>query len=154
MSQDRLPDLEDLRTHAAPGTLLERALRGDHRRRRRNQRLAVVGGAVALLVLGAVLSRPPQHPPTTADVVAQLQVPYTLDLDAPGASRVEVVGSWSGWEPEPMEARGAHFTVSLMLEPGRYEYMFLVDGKEWRPDPRAPLSHDDGFGHVNSVLNI
>ena len=53
-----------------------------------------------------------------------------------------------------MGAHEHHFTITLMLPPGRYEYMFLVNGQDWRADPEAPLGRADGFAHVNSILNI
>lgn len=38
----------------------------------------------------------------------------------------------------------------LLLE-GRHEYLFLIDQKEWVPDPAALFS-DDGLGGTNSVV--
>lgn len=153
MSERRIPDLEDLRTHAAPGTLLDRVWRSDLARRRRQRRQIAGGvGLVTIALLFMALRPEPTRPP--AAYVSKLAVPTTLDLDAPDAERVDVVGSWNDWQPQAMIAHEHHFTVTLMLPPGRYEYMFLVNGQDWRADPDAPLGRDDGFGHVNSILNI
>lgn len=156
MSRDRLPDAADLRTHAAPKTLLERALRADQRRRHRQRVGLGVGLGAALIGLAVLAWRGPSAPEATPALAAAAPqaVVTTLTLTAQDAGRVEVAGSWSGWTPEPMLKGGDRFTLDVTLPPGRYEYIFLVDGQFWRADPAAPLSRDDGFGHTNSILNI
>ncbi len=75
----------------------------------------------------------------------------------PGAATVQVAGDFNGWNPArtPLEplANGA-WTVMLPLEPGRYEYQFVVNGKEWMADPYAAEQSDDGFGSRNAVLEV
>ena len=158
MSGARPPDLEDLRQHAAPRTLLERALRADRRRRRRQRIAASVAGTalvlVGLIALVQTRGQPEAAAPTPIITAARREISTTLTLEASGASRVEVAGSWNGWSPERMQQSGGTFIHQLTLPPGRYEYMFLVDGHIWRSDPTAALSRDDGFGHINSILNI
>ena len=46
------------------------------------------------------------------------------------------------------------WTLDVPLEPGVYEYAFIIDGQEWRPDPLATASADDGFGMENSVVIV
>lgn len=158
----REPD-EHLRVHRAPADLLARALRGEARRRQRRWRSL---GAVALLTLGWAggwlhhgLVSPPGTTVVRAEAAVPAQPPETsqvelLDLSVPDARQVDVVGSWNNWQPTPMtRADGTFFTV-LHLPPGRYEYMFRVDGERWVQDPGAPLSRDDGFGRRNSILEI
>jgi hypothetical protein len=75
----------------------------------------------------------------------------------PDASTVDVAGDFNGWDPgrTPLEpASGGAWTVTLPLEPGRYEYMFVVNGKEWVADPLAVEQNDDGFGSQNAVLDV
>jgi hypothetical protein len=77
---------------------------------------------------------------------------------APGASNVSLVGEFNDWDAEAtplarVDARGV-WTVTLPLRPGRYLYMFVVDGTEWAPDPAAPVAPDDGFGVPNSVVTV
>ena len=43
------------------------------------------------------------------------------------------------------------WSLSVKLQPGRYEYMFVVDGR-WVTDPNAIAHADDGFGNRNAVL--
>jgi hypothetical protein len=75
----------------------------------------------------------------------------------PGARVVQAAGDFNGWNPSqtPLEqsADGA-WTVTLPLEPGRYEYQFVVDGEQWIGDPFAAEQSDDGFGSRNAVLDV
>jgi hypothetical protein len=40
------------------------------------------------------------------------------------------------------------------MEEGTYTYAFLVDGKKWIPDPAVSRKVADGFGNVNSLINL
>jgi 1,4-alpha-glucan branching enzyme len=75
----------------------------------------------------------------------------------PGARVVQAAGDFNGWNPSrtPLEqtADGA-WTVTLPLEPGRYEYQFVVDGERWIGDPFAVEQSNDGFGSRNAVLDV
>jgi hypothetical protein len=42
----------------------------------------------------------------------------------------------------------------LPVKPGRYHYMYVVDGREWVADPLATETSLDGFGGQNSVLDV
>jgi hypothetical protein len=77
---------------------------------------------------------------------------------APAASNVSVVGEFNDWDTGAtplarVDERGI-WTVTLPLRPGRYLYMFVVDGTRWAPDPAAPVAPDDGFGVPNSVVTV
>lgn len=77
---------------------------------------------------------------------------------APSASSVAVVGDFNEWDPlrNRMERQGEEgvWRVKLELQPGVYEYGFLVDGRDWEKDPGAEESLADGFGGENSVLFV
>jgi alpha-amylase/alpha-mannosidase (GH57 family) len=78
-------------------------------------------------------------------------------LDAPGAAQVALAGSFNNWSPtaQAMAKReGSVWQVVLSLGPGRYEYKFVVDGKDWRGDPDNPLSVADPYGGKNSVVVV
>lgn len=75
----------------------------------------------------------------------------------PGAKSVQVAGDFNGWNPArtPLQAlSGGAWAVTLPLKPGRYEYMYVVDGQQWVADPLATEQTDDGFGSQNAVLEI
>lgn len=75
---------------------------------------------------------------------------------APAASRVAVVGDWNGWDPgaTPMSRHDGTWTAHVSLPPGRHVYAFVVDGRHWENDPRAPLEPANAFGFRNSVILV
>lgn len=74
-----------------------------------------------------------------------------------GARSVSVAGDFNGWNPAqtPLERSGEGiWTVTISLKPGRYQYMFVIDGKQWIADPLATEAATDGFGAQNAVLDV
>ncbi len=116
--------------------------------------LLLAGGVVAWLAAG---SRGPAPTVATGRGAEAAPVLVRLVVLRPDARRVEVAGDFNGWNPAqtPLQqlANGA-WTVTLPLEPGRYNYMFVVDGTTWVDDPFAPEQADDGFGARNAVLDV
>jgi 1,4-alpha-glucan branching enzyme len=78
-----------------------------------------------------------------------------LKLVAPAARQVYVAGSFNNWHAAalPLKASGGEWTGELKLAPGRYEYLFVVDG-QWLPDPSAPEKVPNPFGGYNSLLSV
>ena len=78
-------------------------------------------------------------------------------LAAPDAHAVSVAGSFNQWDPRatPLVRSGPRgtWTATLKLPAGQHQYVFVVDGVRWVPDPSAPAV-DDGFGRRNSVLSL
>ena len=87
--------------------------------------------------------------------VPALGVKVTFTYEAPDASQVFLAGEFNGWSDaaNPMENKDGVWTLTLDLEPGSYQYKFVVDG-QWNPDPNNPATADDGFGGQNSVLTV
>lgn len=80
-----------------------------------------------------------------------------LVLLQPGAHSVSVAGDFNGWNPAqtPLErSDGGMWTATIPLKPGRYQYMFVIDGKQWIADPLATEEATDGFGAQNAVLDV
>ncbi len=76
---------------------------------------------------------------------------------APHAKAVAIAGSFNAWNTKANSLTGpdknGFWSIVVPLHEGRYEYLFLVDGKDWHPDPSMP-GVDDGFGGKNSVLVV
>jgi cyclomaltodextrinase len=72
------------------------------------------------------------------------------------ASSVSVVGQFNAWDraafPMRQAADGA-WVGAWRIEPGVYQYLFVVDGARWVRDPSAP-SAPDANGNVNSLLVV
>lgn len=75
--------------------------------------------------------------------------------EAPEAKEVLVSGSFSGWQEsyKMKKDRSGFWKTIIQLEPGRYEYRFLVDG-EWRNDPRSSHRISNEFGSENDVIEV
>ena len=125
---------------------------------------AAAVACVALLAVGAALVTGMRQPETSiaektpaAAVDGAGRVLVRLVVVQPGARVVQAAGDFNGWNPSrtPLEqtADGA-WTVTLPLEPGRYEYSFVVDGDRWIGDPFAVEKSNDGFGSQNAVLDV
>ncbi len=81
----------------------------------------------------------------------------TLTYRDANAGSVAVIGSFNGWSPVNTGMRrtgGDQWEISLHLLPGRYAYRFLVDNSMQVLDPTSPLEEPDGYGGMNSVLDV
>lgn len=117
-----------------------------------------LGLAAAATVLLLALPSGPDSPVAQGDTAADVQVVTRFVFVAPQASSVHLTGEFLEWSEDgvPMvDPRGTGvWTVDLPLDPGVYQYSFVVDGREWIPDPLAVSQVDDGFGRQNSVVIV
>lgn len=108
-------------------------------------------GAMAALLVVAGIGRfgKPEAP---------AQVAFHFELHAPGANRVELLGTFNNWRAGDIVLNGpdasGHWTADVALPEGRHEYIFLVDGEHWLADPKAVTHRPDGFGRVNTVIKV
>lgn len=78
-------------------------------------------------------------------------------IAAPEASSVALAGDFNEWTPSIELSdpdRDGVWSGRVALEAGVHEYMFVIDGTEWRPDPNALSYAADGFGRRNSVVAV
>jgi hypothetical protein len=139
----------------------------------RSLRVSPIAGtalAAGLVGIGVLLGLDFATPRVAVDARAgrdDAVMPHTRDsvrdgvkfvLVAPQAVRVSLVGDFNRWDPtaNPMERTptGGTWSVVVPLSAGRHEYAFVVDGKQWLPDPSAPLAPVDGLGAPNSVVLV
>jgi anti-sigma-K factor RskA len=112
-----------------------------------------------LLVTAALLLTQLRDGGRTALPTAATEGPATVRLSfyAPQARQVAVAGDFNKWSvgSNLMERRdGGIWTIDLTLQPGRYTYMFVLDGTAWVADPGADSYQDDGFGSTNAVMKV
>jgi chromosome partitioning protein len=77
-------------------------------------------------------------------------------LEAPGAAEVALVGDFNGWgEPIRMndDDEDGVWVAIASLDPGVYQYKFIVDGS-WKNDPSNPVNVDDSHSGKNSVVVV
>jgi len=70
-----------------------------------------------------------------------------------GATRVQVLGDFTLWEPVDMEARGDRWTVEMDVPFGTHHFGFLVDGAWYLPDD-APDAVPDEWGRRSATMVV
>jgi len=124
---------------------------------------ALAAACVAVIAVAGLLQTVPERrvetsrPQAHKATVEEAKVFVRLVLLQPGAQSVAVAGDFNGWNPDQttMErSDGGVWTTTIQLKPGRYQYMFVIDGKQWIADPLAPEEAGDGFGSQNAVLDV
>jgi hypothetical protein len=90
--------------------------------------------------------------------ICSAEVQFSLRINDNKTHTVAIAGDFNNWDPqtnilEDPEGDGI-WTGTLKLEPGRYEYMFVMDGENWFHDPNALRYVKDGFGNKNAILDI
>jgi 1,4-alpha-glucan branching enzyme len=71
------------------------------------------------------------------------------------ADSVTVVGDFNGWNEQatPLRQTEAGWVTTLELDAGRsYQYLYLVNGKEWHNDWHADSYARNRFGGDSSVV--
>jgi len=79
----------------------------------------------------------------------------TFKLDYPQAESVFIAGSFNDWDTQAYPLRRTkkgHWSITLTLPCGRYEYRYIVDG-EWYTDPSTPRVINE-YGSENSVIEV
>lgn len=80
-----------------------------------------------------------------------------FSLETSPGHTVAVAGSFNDWNPDaaPMQYESGDrlYKSIIFLEPGEYEYKFVVDG-EWLLDESNPGFYPNDFGTLNSVLVV
>lgn len=116
---------------------------------------ALAAAAVALMVLAWPDAEAPSASPP---VVPAASATARFVFVAPDARSVAVTGDFVRWDPTGIPLRDVRgdgvWVAEVELTPGAHQYVFVVDGTEWRPDPNAVSQVDDGFGQRNSVLLV
>lgn len=116
---------------------------------------SLAGGAAVAAALIFFLVWPRQAALRIADANT---VPVRFEVLAPGAGKVDLVGSFNDWKVGTAKLKGpdrlGYWTLTLDLPRGRHEYIFLVDGEKWVSDPFAAALKPDGFGRQNALMDL
>ena len=72
------------------------------------------------------------------------------------AKKVCVAGDFNQWSPQShcMRRDENIWSLQVVLPPGRYQYLLVIDNNTWRTDPGVPFKEENGFGTENSVLIV
>lgn len=110
-----------------------------------------------LVIISAVscFAQPKPSPQNLQTDPAQAAVTFRL-RNHPRARTVALAGTFNNWNAQstPLTRKGADWSVSIKLPPGKQLYKFVIDGERWTVDPENPQTEGDSQGNVNSVLSI
>lgn len=85
------------------------------------------------------------------------KIPVNFEYNSSGkkVKSVQLTGQINDWNPAatPLTFDGSVFKATMMLNPGKYHYQVVVDGK-WMLDPANPVKEDNNMGGFNSVLVV
>jgi 1,4-alpha-glucan branching enzyme len=81
---------------------------------------------------------------------------------SPSARNVCIAGEFNGWEYRPDQPRAIRFEkdktgvwqARVKIEPGRYQYKYVIDYQTWILDPANPYTTQDSTGNKNSLLIV
>lgn len=115
--------------------------------------------AVSSTVTVVLRDRPAVAPAAETSGPAETgMVLVRFELVAPLAHRVALAGSFNAWSdstiPFARSSTTGAWTVTVPLPPGEHQYLFVIDGERWVPDPAAHAQVRDEFGQSNSVLVV
>ena len=135
------------------------AVRRRHRARRVFLGSALTVGALAAsLLIGALFVAPALRTPASVATSANTRPVVRFKFSAPLAEQLALVGDFKSGDaratPMTRDTATGAWEVSITLPEGRYLYAFVADGKQWLPDPEAPLASADDFARQNSVLVV
>ncbi len=85
----------------------------------------------------------------------KLPVDFTYKATGKQPQTVQLAGQINDWNPSrnSLERVNDIWTTTLWLNPGKYHYQLVVDGK-WMLDPANPDVEDNNIGGMNSVLRV
>jgi hypothetical protein len=104
-------------------------------------------GLAAALLLFFVLTPRPELPGLKT---------HRFVLYQPDAARVEITGSFMGWEAVPMKRSGSsgYWEAELEVPAGEHRLCYILEGGRRIPDPTIPIRERDDFGGENSILTV
>jgi len=97
----------------------------------------------------ASLPRIPRRPSTKQAV--------TFEYFDPSATIVTLVGDFNKWDPKVRPLKrdaGRLWKVTVRLEPGTYQYKFVVNGERWEEDPLNLHRILNEHGTYNSIRKV
>lgn len=79
-------------------------------------------------------------------------------LEAPGATRVSLAGSFNGWLKDSIlltRVKGTSWWwVDVPLQKGEHTFMYVIDGVTWMTPPTADDFVRDEFGYSNGIVIV
>jgi len=117
---------------------------------------------VAVLALLQIIAceRPAVALPSSSEALpASGLVSHVFKFVAPpGTKTVNLAGTFDDWNVHAdlmsKASDGVTWSITLNLEPGIYQYKFVLDGNVWKIDPTAPVPATGPDSSGNSILTL
>ena len=83
------------------------------------------------------------------------KIQFSFNPKEKNYNEVQLAGQFNDWNPKlnTLELVDGYWQTPLFLNPGKYQYQIVLDGK-WHLDYDNPNSEPNGNGGVNSVIKI
>jgi 1,4-alpha-glucan branching enzyme len=93
--------------------------------------------------------------PQQSTPVAQ-QEEYRFVLYLPQVKQAEIIGTFTDWNPVPMQKVGTtgYWALTLKVPQGEHRYSYLIEDGDKMADPSVTAREHDDFGGENSVIVI
>ena len=81
----------------------------------------------------------------------------TFEYFDPTATVVTLVGDFNKWDPKARPLKrdaGGLWSATVRLEPGTYQYKFVINGERWEEDPLNLHRISNEHGTFNSIRKI
>lgn len=106
---------------------------------------AVTGFAAAVLMVNTVSWNPPPSAQSNRFVLFE-----------PDAERIELTGSFTGWQRLAMQRIGdsGYWQLNLPVPAGEHRFAYILNGERRMADPTLQAVERDDFGGENSILNV
>ena len=79
----------------------------------------------------------------------------SFSCDSKEARQVFLAGTFNNWNPADVPMKrldDGTWSAELGLEPGKYEYKFIVDGEWWAPPGEGCVTN--AFGTLNCTIEV
>ena len=83
-------------------------------------------------------------------------VAHRFIIFQPDADRIEITGSFTGWDALPLKPAGnsGYWEITLDLPEGEHRFSYIVEGDLRLADPTIPAREKDDFGGENSIIEV
>lgn len=108
------------------------------------------GFVTAMILVGLGFLLMPGQP----NLAPQAEQRFVLYL--PQASQARIVGTFTDWNPVPLQKVGAsgYWSLTLKVPQGEHRYSYLVEEDNRMVDPTVAARERDDFGGENSVIVV
>lgn len=82
------------------------------------------------------------------------EVSHRFVIYEPGATSVDIAGSFTGWQRVPLEQKGmrGYWEATLDIPRGEHRFTYVLDDSTRFADPTITTRERDDFGGENSIL--